>query len=101
MSFSVIATGETHSVREFLDLAFQRVGLNWSDYVEIDPRYYRPAEVQKLLGDPSKAQRVLGWKAKVDLPDLVDRMIEHDRELARDERILLEARVQNRSEGPS
>ena len=60
----VIATGQTHSVREFLDLAFDRVGLDWKKYVETDPRYLRPAEVDFLQGDPSKAKRVLGWQPK-------------------------------------
>ena len=61
----VIATGETHSVREFLDEVFGYLDLDWHKYVEIDPRYFRPTEVDLLLGDASKAQRVLGWKPKV------------------------------------
>ncbi len=58
----VVATGETHSIREFLDIAFQYVGRNWNDYVKIDPKYYRPTEVDLLIGDPTKAQKQLGWK---------------------------------------
>lgn len=64
----VVATGETHSVREFLELAFGHVGLNWQDYVEFDPRYLRPTEVDLLLGDPTKAKTVLGWQPSVTFP---------------------------------
>jgi GDPmannose 4,6-dehydratase len=78
----VIGTGETHSVREFLDLAFNMVGLDWHEYVKIDERYLRPAEVDVLLADPSKAARVLGWKPKVSFKQLVERMVEADMELA-------------------
>lgn len=74
----VIATGETHSVREFLELAFGYVGLNWQDYVEFDPRYLRPTEVDLLLGDPTKAKRVLGWQPTVTFPELVALMVEAD-----------------------
>lgn len=77
----VIATGETHSVREFLDLAFTYVGLDWHDYVEIDPRYFRPAEVDILLGDASKARRVLGWKPKTSFEELVALMVDADARL--------------------
>jgi len=82
----VVATGETHSVREFLELAFSQLGMDYQDFVEFDPRYTRPSEVDVLLGDPTKAQRVLGWKAEVDFPSLVKMMIEHDLELARREK---------------
>jgi len=88
----VIATGETRAVSEFLDLAFARVGLDWRDHVVIDSRYYRPAEVDLLLGDAAKARSKLGWRPKVGLGDLVDMMIDHDGRLARDERILRDAR---------
>jgi GDPmannose 4,6-dehydratase len=81
----VIATGESHSVREFLDLAFQRVGLDWHEFVEIDPRYYRPAEVDHLRGDASKAERVLGWKPTVTFPELVSLMVDADIQLLEDE----------------
>lgn len=79
----VIATGETHSVREFLTESFGYLDLDWEQYVETDPRYYRPAEVDLLLGDPSKARRVLGWEPKVSFKQLVRIMVDHDLELAR------------------
>ncbi len=78
----VIGTGETHSVREFLELAFARAGLDWREHVKSDPRYLRPAEVDLLLADPSKAKRVLGWSPKVGFQELVDRMVDSDVELA-------------------
>jgi GDPmannose 4,6-dehydratase len=78
----VIGTGETHSVREFLELAFGRAGLDWQDFVKIDPRYLRPAEVDLLLADPSKAKRELGWAPKVGFDELVRRMVDSDLELA-------------------
>ncbi|HZM71289.1 MAG TPA: GDP-mannose 4,6-dehydratase [Candidatus Cryosericum sp.] len=74
----VIATGETHSVREFCEEAFGLVGLDWRQYVEIDKRYLRPAEVDILLGDPSKAKARLGWEPKVKFKDLVKIMVEAD-----------------------
>jgi GDPmannose 4,6-dehydratase len=79
----VIATGETHSVRDFLSEAFSYLDLDWEQYVETDPRYYRPAEVDFLLGDASKARRVLGWEPKINFKQLVRIMVEHDLELAR------------------
>jgi GDPmannose 4,6-dehydratase len=78
----VVATGQTHSIREFLDLAFGRLDLDWMEYVDIDPRYYRPAEVDLLLGDASKARKKLGWEPKVAFPELVALMVDHDLELA-------------------
>jgi len=78
----VIATGQTQSVREFLSLVFGHLELNWEDYVEIDPRYFRPTEVELLLGDPSKATEKLGWTATTDLKQLATIMTEHDLELA-------------------
>ena len=78
----VIATGVTHSVEEFLDEAFGYLDLDWKQYVEVDPRYYRPAEVELLLGDASKARRVLGWEPRVGLQELVRVMIDHDLILA-------------------
>jgi GDPmannose 4,6-dehydratase len=84
----VIATGRMHSVREFLELAFDRVKLDYSKYVEIDPRYCRPAEVDVLCGDASKARRLLGWEPKVGFEELVAMMIDADLELARKERLL-------------
>jgi GDPmannose 4,6-dehydratase len=74
----VIATGEQHSVREFCELAFARVGLDWEGYVEIDPRYYRPAEVDSLLGDATKAREKLGWEPKVRFEELVELMVDED-----------------------
>lgn len=74
----VIATGETHTVREFLERAFQRVGLDWEKYVEIDPRYFRPAEVDLLIGDSTKARKQLGWNPKTTFTELVDIMIDAD-----------------------
>jgi len=81
----VIATGETHSVREFLDESFGYLDLDWKKHVETDPRYLRPAEVDLLLGDPSKARRELGWEPKVGFKELVRIMVDHDLELARSE----------------
>jgi GDPmannose 4,6-dehydratase len=86
----VIATGETHSVREFLQEVFDHLELDWTKYVELDPKYLRPAEVDLLLGDASKAQRVLGWRPKVTFRDLARMMTEADWELARRERVLFE-----------
>ena len=81
----VIATGETHSVRDFLDEAFGLLDLDWKEYVEKDPRYYRPTEVDLLLGDATKARKMLGWEPKVSFKELVNLMVEHDLELARQE----------------
>jgi GDPmannose 4,6-dehydratase len=81
----VVATGETHSVRELLEEAFSYVGLDWNKHVEIDPRYYRPAEVDLLIGDPTKAKRKLGWEAKTKFKDLVRLMIDADSETAKKE----------------
>ncbi len=74
----VVATGETHSVQEFLELAFHHVNLNWEDYVAFDPRYLRPAEVDLLIGDPSKVKAKLGWQPSVTFPELVVLMVEAD-----------------------
>ncbi|HET8671842.1 MAG TPA: GDP-mannose 4,6-dehydratase [Candidatus Saccharimonadales bacterium] len=79
----VIATGENHSVREFLDEAFGYLDMDWKEFVETDPRYYRPAEVDLLQGDASKARRVLGWEPKVGFKELVRLMVDHDLDLAR------------------
>ncbi|MBN8600710.1 MAG: GDP-mannose 4,6-dehydratase [Planctomycetes bacterium] len=78
----VIATGETRTVREFLGYVFSHLDLDWEKYVEIDPRYFRPAEVDLLLGDASKSERLLGWKPKTDVRELARIMVEHDLELA-------------------
>lgn len=82
----VIGTGETHSVREFLELACELAGVDADRHVEFDRRYLRPTEVDLLLADPSKARKKLGWKTKVSFPELVRRMVEHDVELAARER---------------
>ena len=87
----VLATGEMHSVKEFLTEAFGAVGLDWKDYVEYDARYARPTEVDQLLGDASKAKRELGWEPKVKFHDLVKMMVDSDLELARKERAIKDA----------
>jgi GDPmannose 4,6-dehydratase len=74
----VVATGETHSVREFCELAFGSVGLNYTDFVKIDPKYYRPTEVDLLIGDSSKAARKLGWRPTITFKELVHMMLESD-----------------------
>ena len=74
----VVSTGETHSVREFCELAFSHVGLSYEDYVVMDERFMRPAEVDLLVGDSSKAQATLGWKPKTGFPDLVQMMVDAD-----------------------
>jgi GDPmannose 4,6-dehydratase len=78
----VVATGETHSIRELLELAFKRVGIDdWTNYVTQDPRFFRPAEVDLLVGDASKARDVLGWTPDVGFTELVHRMVDADLEL--------------------
>ena len=87
----VIATGEAHCVRDLVELAFAAAGLDWRRHVEVDPRYFRPTEVDALCGDPTKARDVLGWKPRVSFPELVKMMVEHDIELARRERTVNQA----------
>lgn len=87
----VVATGESHSVTEFLDLAAMYVDLDWRRHVETDPRYFRPSEVHYLLGDPGKIRRKLGWQPKVTFEELIRKMVEHDLDLARQERTLRDA----------
>ena len=87
----VVATGERHSVREFCEAAFGQLDLDWSDYVRIDERYLRPAEVDLLQGDATKARKVLEWEPSVDFDELVSRMVEADLALARRERTLVDA----------
>ncbi|MGD1072306.1 MAG: GDP-mannose 4,6-dehydratase [Bryobacteraceae bacterium] len=87
----VIATGEAHSVREFLDTAAECVDLDWHRFVETDSRYLRPTEVDYLLGDASKARQQLGWKPRMDFRELVRRMVEHDLDQARQESLLMAA----------
>jgi GDPmannose 4,6-dehydratase len=86
----VIATGQTHSVREFLDEVFGCLDLDWNEYVEIDPRYFRPTEVDFLLGDSSKAQKELNWEPKVTFKELAQMMTDADMKLAKKEKILRE-----------
>ena len=82
----VIATGETHSVKEFLEVAFQHAGLDWRKHVEIDPRYFRPAEVDLLIGDASKARGKLGWEPRTKFEDLTRLMVDADIRLLKDHR---------------
>nr|ATZ76416.1 GDP-mannose 4,6 dehydratase [uncultured bacterium] len=91
----VIATGETHTVREWIALCFQLLGLNWEKHVKIDPQYFRPAEVDLLLGDAAKARKVLGWKPTIGFTDLAKMMIAADMHLAENEKLL-----QHRSRQP-
>jgi GDPmannose 4,6-dehydratase len=86
----VIATGETHSVREFVEEAFGYLDMDWEKHVEIDPWYYRPSEVDMLLGDASKARTELGWQPKVGFKQLVRLMIDHDLNLAKEEKQILD-----------
>jgi GDPmannose 4,6-dehydratase len=80
----VIATGQGRSVREFLELAFSHVGLDYRDWVKFDPKLTRPADVVALLGDASKAQRILGWEHRISFKDLVVEMVETDLELLKE-----------------
>ena len=77
----VVATGENHSIREFLELAFGHAGLDWKKHVEIDPKFYRPAEVDQLIGDATKAHQKLGWTPKTKFADLVRLMVDADVQL--------------------
>jgi GDPmannose 4,6-dehydratase len=88
----VIATGQTHSVREFLDEVFGCLNLDWNDYVEIDPRYFRPTEVDLLLGDASKAKNILHWEPRVDMKQLAKMMVDADMKLAENEKVIREHR---------
>jgi len=87
----VVATGEAYSVKEFLEHSFGRVGLDWQKYVEIDPRYFRPTEVDFLQGDPTKAKAALGWSPNVSFGELVGMMVDDDLDLAARERTLKDA----------
>jgi GDPmannose 4,6-dehydratase len=82
----VVATGETHSVREFLEESFNHAGLDWTKYVELDPRYLRPSEVDLLIGDASKAKRQLNWEPKTKFKELVRLMVDADIQLLKDHR---------------
>jgi GDPmannose 4,6-dehydratase len=87
----VIATGETHSVREFVEKVFGKLDLDYNKHVVVDPRYFRPTEVDVLLGDSSKAKKILGWQPKVGFENLIDMMIAADLELAKKEKTLVDA----------
>jgi len=87
----VVATGKTYSVKEFVEKVFGLLELDWQKFVEIDPRYFRPTEVDILLGDASKAKKILNWKPKVDIDGLVKMMVDHDLELASQEKTLRDA----------
>ena len=91
----IIATGENHSVHEFAEKVFKKLGLDYEEYVAIDQKYFRPTEVDVLLGDSKKAQRDLGWKPKVTFDQLIDMMIEADLELGKKEKTLLDAGYKN------
>jgi len=86
----VVATGETHTIREFLDETFALLGIDWHQHVEIDPKYYRPAEVDILQGDSTKARRILGWEPRVGFKALVRMMVEADLRMAEREKMLKE-----------
>jgi GDPmannose 4,6-dehydratase len=87
----VIATGETHSVREFAEKVFAKLGLDYQRHVAIDPRYFRPTEVDVLLGDAARARKALNWKPKVDFDQLIDMMVAADLESAEKEKTLVNA----------
>jgi len=87
----VVATGKMISVQEFADHCFAQVGLDSKDFIEIDPRYFRPAEVEELLGDPAKAKEQLGWEPRTSVEELAKMMVESDLELARREKTLRDA----------
>ena len=89
---SVVATGQTYSVRQFLDEVFGYLNLDWQQYVEIDPRYYRPTEVDLLLGDAGKARKVLNWQPKVSFQQLAQMMTDADMKLAENEKVLKDHR---------
>ncbi len=86
----VVATGEAHSVRDFLDLTFSTLGLDWEEYVEVDKKYLRPNEVNHLLGDASKIKKELNWNPKVSFKELAKMMVDSDLNLAEQEKVLLE-----------
>ncbi|MCG8403899.1 MAG: GDP-mannose 4,6-dehydratase [Phycisphaerales bacterium] len=89
----VIATGESHSVRDFVEAVFSRLDLDWKQYVETDPRYFRPTEADALQGDAAKAREKLGWTPKVAFDQLVQMMTDHDWQLAKEERVLADHRA--------
>jgi GDPmannose 4,6-dehydratase len=88
----VVATGSMYSVRQFLEMTFTKLGLDWQDYVEFDPKYLRPSEVDALCGNPAKIKDELGWEPEISFEQLVEEMIECDLEIAQDEKTLAESR---------
>ncbi|KAG2329365.1 hypothetical protein Bca52824_000545 [Brassica carinata] len=96
----VVATEESHTVEEFLEVSFGYLGLNWKDHVEIDKRYFRPSEVDNLKGDASKAKEVLGWKPKVGFEKLVKMMVDEDLALAKREKVLVDAGYMDAQQQP-
>ncbi|KAJ0971003.1 hypothetical protein J5N97_018962 [Dioscorea zingiberensis] len=96
----VVATDESHTVEEFLEEAFGCAGLDWKDHVEVDPRYFRPAEVDSLRGDSTRARSVLGWKPKVSFKDLVKMMVDNDIDLAKKEKVLVDAGYRDAQQQP-
>ena len=84
----VVASGETHSVKEFAEIVFTKLGMDYEQYIVFDPIYLRPTEVDILLGDSSKIRNNLGWQPKYTFDQLVDEMVEHDLEMARQEKLL-------------
>ena len=86
----VLATGETHTVKEFAKKAFDHVGLNYEDYVKVSEKYFRPNEVEYLLGDYSKAKKEIGWEPQTSFDDLVSMMVDHDIDEAKREKVLIE-----------
>ena len=88
----VIATGETHSVREFLEAVFEYLGMDWRQWVEIDPRYFRPSEVDLLCGDAARARKIMGWEPKVGFKELVGMMCDADMMIAEGEKLIAEQR---------
>ncbi|MGB0714851.1 MAG: GDP-mannose 4,6-dehydratase, partial [Phycisphaerae bacterium] len=89
----VIATGETHTVREFVENTFELLDLDWKQFVEVDPRYFRPSEVDTLCGNATKARQQLNWEPKVAFKELVREMVEADLEMARNERIIKDSQL--------
>jgi GDPmannose 4,6-dehydratase len=96
----VVATGQAHSVRELCEAAFAHVGLDYRQHVEVDPRYFRPTEVDHLLGDPGKAARLLGWRPRTSFPELIRIMMEADVLLAERERLAGAGPAISRHSGP-
>ena len=93
----VLSTGETHTVKEFVEIAFSAANLEWSDYVKTDEKFYRPNEVNYLLGDSTKAKTKLNWNPKVSFNELVNRMVESDIKLAEQEKLLIEKNLLNKT----